>query len=236
MIFTVLKILIIGMAAIPASIIALVSAPIDRTGRTFHTMARLWSALILWMFGIKVHTKGADHLDSSKRYIYVSNHASAFDIPAVVVGIPDDIRFVLKRELTRIPIWGWALKYGHYITIDRGNARDAMKSLDEAAERMRQGASVILFAEGTRTRDGNLQPLKRGAFSLAVKAGMPVVPVTINNTFKILPRGSLRVNPADIEIVFDKPIAIEGFDGRDGEERLMKHVQDAIASNYIQPQ
>jgi 1-acyl-sn-glycerol-3-phosphate acyltransferase len=235
MIFTMVKIVVLVIAAIPISIIALLSAPIDRTGRTFHAMARLWSAMILWMFGIKVRTKGADHLDLSKHYIYVSNHASAFDIPAVVVGIPDDIRFVLKKELTRVPIWGWALKYGHYITIDRGNARDAMKSLDEAAERMRQGASVILFGEGTRTRDGNLQNLKRGAFSLAVKAGMPVVPVTINNTFKILPRGSLRVNPADIEIVFDRPISIEGFDGRDGEERLMKQVQEAIASNYIQP-
>jgi 1-acyl-sn-glycerol-3-phosphate acyltransferase len=234
MIFTSVKILLIGLAAIPFSIVALFSAPIDRTGRTFHTMARLWSSLILWMFGIKVHTKGSEHLDASKRYIYVSNHASAFDIPAVIVGIPDDIRFVLKKELTRVPIWGWALKYGHYITIDRGNARDAMKSLDEAAQRMRQGASVILFGEGTRTRDGNLQSLKRGAFSLAVKAGMPVVPVTINNTFKILPRGSLRVNPADIEIVFDEPITMEGFDGREGEERLMKQVQVAIARNYVQ--
>jgi 1-acyl-sn-glycerol-3-phosphate acyltransferase len=141
----------------------------------------------------------------------------------------------LKKELTRIPIWGWALKYGHYITIDRGNARDAIKSLDEAAMRMRNGASVILFGEGTRTRDGNLQPLKRGAFTLAVKAGKPVVPVTINNTFGILPRGSLRVRAADIEIVFDKPISVEGIEGRDGEERLMQQVQVAIARNYIQP-
>jgi len=230
-----LKILFLVIAAIPLSIIALLSAPIDRTGRTFHTMARLWSALILLMFGIKIRTKGVDLLDPSMHYIYVSNHASAFDIPAVVVGIPDDIRFVLKKELTRIPIWGWALKYGHYITIDRGNARNALKSLDEAAERMRSGASVILFGEGTRTRDGKLQPLKRGAFALAVKAGIPVVPVTINNTFKILPRGSLRVNPADIEIVFDKPIPMNGIEGREGEERLMKQVQAAIERNYLQP-
>jgi 1-acyl-sn-glycerol-3-phosphate acyltransferase len=230
-----LKILFLVIAAIPLSIIALLSAPIDRTGRTFHTMARLWSALILLMFGIKIRTKGVDLLDPSMHYIYVSNHASAFDIPAVVVGIPDDIRFVLKKELTRIPIWGWALKYGHYITIDRGNARNALKSLDEAAGRMRNGASVILFGEGTRTRDGKLQPLKRGAFALAVKAGIPVVPVTINNTFKILPRGSLRVNPADIEIVFDKPIPMNGIEGREGEERLMKQVQAAIERNYLQP-
>lgn len=233
MIFTALKIVLLVIVAIPLSLIALVSAPIDRTGRTFHSMARLWSRLILWMFGIKVRTRGADQLESAKHYIYVSNHASAFDIPAVVVGIPDDIRFVLKKELTRIPIWGWALKYGHYITIDRGNARDALKSLDEAAERMRNGASVILFGEGTRTRDGKLQPLKRGAFSLAVKAGIPIVPLTINNTFRILPRGSLRVNAADIEIVFDKPISIDGLEGREGEDRLMKQVQAAIARNYI---
>jgi 1-acyl-sn-glycerol-3-phosphate acyltransferase len=234
MIFTLLRIFFLVLAAIPLSIIALLSAPIDRTGRTFHTMARLWSTLILWMFGIKVRTKGAELLDSSRRYIYVSNHASAFDIPAVVVGIPDDIRFVLKKELTRIPIWGWALKYGHYITIDRGNARDAIKSLDEAAERMRHGASVILFGEGTRTRDGKLQPLKRGAFALAVKAGIPIVPVTINNTFKILPRGSLRVHRGDIEMVFGKPIPIDGNEGREGEERLMKQVQADIAHNYVQ--
>jgi 1-acyl-sn-glycerol-3-phosphate acyltransferase len=235
MIFTSIKIFILVLAALPLSIIALLSAPIDRTGRTFHAMARLWSALILWMFGIKVHSRGADVLDPSKHYIYVSNHASAFDIPAAIAGIPDDIRFVLKKELTRVPIWGWALRYGHYITIDRGNARDALKSLDEAANRMRNGASVILFGEGTRTKDGKLQPLKRGAFSLALKAGIPIVPVTINHTFKILPRGSLRVKPADIEIVFDKPIPIDGIQGRDGEELLMRQVQESIARNYIQP-
>lgn len=151
MILTLLKAFLIVLVAIPLSLVALVSTPIDRTGRTFHLMSRLWSMFILWMFGIKVRTKGKEHLEPENRYIYISNHASAFDIPTVVVGIPDNIRFVLKKELTRIPIWGWALKYGHYISIDRGKARDALKSLDEAAERMRKGASVILFCEGTRT-------------------------------------------------------------------------------------
>ena len=228
------KIILLIIVAIPLSIIALCSAPIDRSGRTFHLMARFWSGFILWMFGIKVHTKGSEQLDLSKHYIYVSNHASAADIPAVVVGLPDNIRFVLKKELTWIPIWGWALKYGHYITIDRGKARDAIKSLEKAAERIRNGASVILFGEGTRTRDGKLQPLKRGAFTLALKAGIPVVPVTINHTFRILPRGSLKVVPADIEIIIGKPIPIDGIEGRDGEQRLMEQVQAVIAHNYVQ--
>ena len=234
MIVTSIKILMLGIAAIPLSIIALLSTPIDRTGRTFHWTARVWSRFILWLFNIRVVSKGTDVIDPANHYVYISNHASAFDIPALIVGIPDDIRFVLKKELTRIPIWGWALKYGHYISIDRGSARDAMKSLEEAARRMRDGASVILFAEGTRTRDGKLQTFKRGAFTLAVKAGIPIIPVTINRTFGILPRGSLRVHPADIELVFEKPIPVDEFQGREGEQRLMESVREAVARNYIE--
>ncbi len=234
MILTLLKICLIWVAAMPLSVIALLSTPLDRTGRTFHWTSRMWSRFILRLFHIRVKTRGANFIDPSQRYIYISNHASAFDIPAVVVGIPDDIRFVLKKELTRIPIWGWALKYGHYIVIDRGKARDAIKSLDEAAERMRHGASVILFAEGTRTRDGKLQPFKRGAFTLAVKAGIPIIPVTINNTFKILPKGSLHVNPADIELVFGKPIPTLSIEGREGEQRLIGQVRKEIGETYIE--
>jgi 1-acyl-sn-glycerol-3-phosphate acyltransferase len=234
MILTLLKICLIWIAALPLSIIALLSTPLDRSGRTFHWTSRMWSRFILWLFHIRVKTRGADFIDRSKHYIYISNHASAIDIPAVVVGIPDDIRFVLKKELTRIPIWGWALRYGHYIAIDRSKARDAIKSLDEAAERMRNGASVILFAEGTRTRDGRLQPFKRGAFTLAAKAGIPIIPVTINNTYNILPKGSLRVNKGDIELVFGKPIPTSSIEGREGEARLIEQVRQAISETYIE--
>ncbi len=233
MIITWFKIVLVVIAAIPLSIIALFSTPIDTSGKTFHWTARVWSGFILWLFNIRVVSKGTEVIDRSRHYVYISNHASAFDIPAVVVGIPDDIRFVLKKELTRIPIWGWALKYGHYISIDRSNARDAMKSLEEAAQRMRNGASVILFAEGTRTRDGKLQPFKRGAISLAAKAGNPIIPVTINHTFAILPKGSWRVHAADIEIVFGKPIPVDDARDREGEQRLMDRVREAVAQNYI---
>jgi len=109
-----------------------------------------------------------------------------------------------------------------------------MKSLEEAAERMRTGASVILFAEGTRTRDGKLQPFKRGAFSLAVKAGVPIVPVAINNTFGILPKGSIRVRAADIVMVLEKPISTQDVEGREGEMRLISQVREAIARNYVE--
>jgi len=234
MIVTLLKGLLIVLVAVPLSVLALISIPLDRSGRSFHAVARTWSRCILWLFGIKVRVRGTEHLERTRHYIYVSNHASMFDIPAVVVGIPDDIRFVLKKELTKVPIWGWALKYGYYISIDRGRARDAAKSLEEAVERMRTGASVILFAEGTRTRDGKLQPFKRGAFSLAARSGVPIVPVAINNTFSILPKGSIRVKPADITIVLEKPVPTEGVEGREAEVKLMEKVREAIASNYVE--
>jgi 1-acyl-sn-glycerol-3-phosphate acyltransferase len=132
-----------------------------------------------------------------------------------------------------VPIWGWALRYGHFIMIDRSNPRAAMQSIDRAAETIRKGKSVLLFAEGTRTMDGRLQPFKRGAFSIAVKAGAPVVPVTINNTFKIMPKGSLNIQATDISLILDKPISTEHITDKSGEQLLMAAVQGAIENNYI---
>ncbi len=232
MITTFLKLLIVIPLTAVCSLSAIVAAFIDRSGGWFHAIGRFWSRVLLRLFGITVAAYGYEKLDHGKRYIYVSNHASMFDIPAVMVGIPDQFRIVLKKELTRIPLFGWAMSLGPYIVIDRFHAKDAIKSLDEAAERIRNGASVLLFAEGTRTTDGKLQPFKRGAFTLAVKSGVPVVPVTINNTFRILPKGSKRVRPTHIEVILDEPIETKSLEGREGEKQLMDLVHRAIAKNY----
>jgi 1-acyl-sn-glycerol-3-phosphate acyltransferase len=157
-----------------------------------------------------------------------------FDIPAVISFIPDQIRLVVKKELTRIPVWGWAMKYGGYISIDRSNPIAAARSLEAAAEKIRDGTSVLLFAEGTRTRDGKLQPFKRGAFSLAAKAGVPVIPVVINNSFRILPKGSLRVHPQDIELVIGKPISTKDVEGKNKEIALMEQVREIIARDFVE--
>lgn len=217
------------------SVVGILVALLDRSGRWYHKAARVWSKFTLWLFGIKVSTAGLEHLDPAKRYVYVSNHASMFDIPAIFVAIPDDVRIVLKKELTRVPLWGWALKVGPYISIDRFNAKDAMGSLDRALETIRQGASVLVFAEGTRSRDGRLQPFKRGAFALAARSGVPIVPVTINNSFNILPKGSLKIQPADISVVVDKPIESSGVVGKEEELRLMEQVHAVLEKNFVGP-
>lgn len=229
---TLVKIVVLLPVTFVLSVMALVVIPIDRTGRIFRLSPFLWSKSILWIFGIRLTVQGFDRLDRARSYVFVSNHASMFDIPTVVVALRGNVNIVFKKELTRVPIWGWALRYGHFIMIDRSNARDALQSIERAAHSIRRGNSVILFPEGTRTKDGKLQPFKRGAFALAVKSGVPVVPLTINGTFNIMPKGSLKIKPADISVVIDEPIAIDGLDGKSGELKLMEQVHGVIERNY----
>lgn len=233
MISTLLKIVFLFFVTFILSCIALISIPLDKSGRVFRWCAVVWSKIILKTFGIRLHIKGLENIDRTKHYVFVSNHASMFDIPAVLAGIPNEVNLVFKKELSRVPIWGWALRYGHFIMIDRSNPRDAIESLDRAAQSIRNGKSVLLFAEGTRTRDGKLQPFKRGAFTLAVKSKVPVVPVTINNTFSILPKGSLNIRPRDIEVILEHPIPTDELNGKEGEQVLMEHVHRAIEQHYI---
>ena len=155
------------------------------------------------------------------------------DIPTVMVALNGKVNIVFKKELTWVPIWGWALRYGHFIMIDRSNPRDAMASIERAAQTIRSGQSVILFPEGTRTNNGKLQPFKRGAFTLAAKSGVPVVPMTINNTFGILPKGSLNVKRADISVVLEKPIPTDRLENKADELKLMDQVHKAIEKHYI---
>jgi 1-acyl-sn-glycerol-3-phosphate acyltransferase len=230
---TLVKIILLFPVSLVISTGAFLVAPFDRNGRLFRWFPWIWSKIILWMFGIRVTVKGREHLENGKPYIFVSNHASMADIPAVMVALDGNVNIVFKKVLTHIPIWGWALRFGPFIMIDRSNPRDAIQSIERAAQSIRNGHSVIMFAEGTRTTDGKLQSFKRGAFSLAVKAKVPVVPLIINNTFGIMPKGSLDVKPADISVILEKPIYTEGLDGKNGELELMEQVHQAIEKNYI---
>jgi len=232
--FGAVRLVVAAATTMAIAVLVLISIPFDRDGTLYHKLSRTWSRSILFICGIRVRVHGLTKLDRSRNYVYVSNHASMFDIPAIVASIPDQIRIVYKRELERIPIFGWVLKWGGYIGIDRGRTSEAMKSLDEAASKIRNGASVLLYAEGTRTLDGRLQPFKRGAFNLAVKAAVPVVPLTINGSFRILRKHSVSLHPGEVEIVFDTPIPIEGRSGKDVERKLMEQVHAAIARNYVE--
>ena len=224
-----------ALISIASAIAELLLIWVDRKrGRVFHAIARTWARTVLNVCSVHVTVRGLEKVDLSRNYVYVSNHASMFDIPVILAGIPDQIRIIYKKELDIIPFFGWGLRYGSYIGIDRGRGSRAVRSLDEAVEKIRHGASVLMYAEGTRTLDGKLQPFKRGAFNLALKAGIPVVPLTVNGSFSILPKHSVSVRPGIVELVLDSPIPVPEGEGKDAEMQLMRDVHAVIARHYIE--
>jgi len=233
LLLTIAKLIFLFPVSLFFSILAFGSIPFDKKGDFFRWCPWMWSRCILWTFGIKVNVKGFENIDLNQPYIFVSNHASMADIPTVLVALNGRVNIIFKKELTWVPIWGWALRYGPFIMIDRSNPRNAMVSIERAAQTIRSGQSVILFPEGTRTNDGKLQSFKRGAFTLAAKSGVPVVPMIINNTFAIMPKGSLIVKSADIAVVLEKPIPVDGLEDKADEIKLMDQVHKAIEKNYI---
>lgn len=233
MIISLFKIVLIVLYTAIVSSLEFFTIPFNRTGKMYHALAKLHSRGTLAIAGVRLVVEGLDRVDFSRSYVYVSNHASLFDIPAVLAGIPDQIRIIYKKELEKLPIFGWALKYGKtYIAIDRGKGHNAIQSLEAAAEKIRTGASVILFAEGTRTSDGKLQPFKRGPFNLAVRSGVPIVPVTINGSYRILPKKSLRIRPGTVTLVLGRPIEPAPKNGKQSEFQLSDQVHRAIEQYY----
>ncbi len=232
MIISLLKILFAVLFSGFVATLELLITPFHRTGKLFHALAKFWARWILKVCGVKVVLEGSDHVDFTRSYIYVSNHLSQFDIPAVLSSIPDQIRIVYKKELEKIPIFGWGLKYGKtYIGINRGKGQDAIQSLEEAANKIRTGASVLLFGEGTRSPDGKLKQFKRGPFNLAIRAGVPIVPVTINGSFNILPKKSFRIRPGTITLILSDPIEPPRGDGKETELILRDKVHSTIYKN-----
>ena len=232
MIISLIKIVISILFTGIMAIAALLTAPFTKKGNFYHGIAKNWGRGILAICGVRLKVGGAKLLDPTRNYVYIANHASQFDIPAILAGIPDQIRIVYKKELEKIPIFGWALKFNKtYISVDRKHGQRAKQSLEEAASKIRSSASVILFAEGTRSPDGKLQPFKRGPFNLAIHAGVPVVPVTINGSYAILPKHSSRIRPGTISITISDPIYPKGGTGKNTELELRDKVHDAILKN-----
>ncbi|HTR82179.1 MAG TPA: lysophospholipid acyltransferase family protein [Bacteroidota bacterium] len=228
---TIARIVVILLVGAILSTVALLGILVEKDGRIYFWSGSIWSKFALKVCGVNVRVRGLELIEPHVAYIYVTNHASMFDIPAMMSVFPR-ARIMFKKELSYVPLWGWALRWGHHIMVDRSKGGEAMKSIDRAVEAARAGGSIILFAEGTRTRDGKLLPFKRGAFSLAAKSGVPVVPIAINGSFKILPKSSLDIRPSPIEIVIEKPIETSHTHSREQEVDLMNRVREIIERNY----
>ena len=193
MIRTAIIILYFLPATAVLSIIAIIVAFFSRTGNPVHIIARIWSKSILFVSGIEVDVKGLANIDPGKSYIYMANHRSNFDIPVLLSCLPIQFRWLAKAELFKIPIFGRAMSGAGYVKIDRSNRESAFRSIDEVVAKMKNGVSVMIFPEGTRSRDGKIRPFKKGGFIMAVDAGVPIVPVILQGTRSIMEKSSLKI-------------------------------------------
>lgn len=224
-VWTVVQVIVWSIVfAVPAFLGSLV----ERRGYAAHFCARLWAHMILFCSGVRVQIMGRENLDPDGAYVFMSNHESALDIPILIRSLPFQVRMMAKKELFRIPIFGWALALGGYIKVDRTNTERAIASLREAARRIpRQGVSVVVFPEGTRSPTGRLRRFKKGGFAFAMDTGYPVVPVTIRGSRARIPKGALAIRPGRVEVIIDPPIPTEPYN-RETRSQLVETTRDII--------
>lgn len=224
-----IKIALIALASAIYSIRAIVNSRMIPDGSGFYELSRKWSRLVLKLLGVKLNVVIAGNIPKDSA-IYASNHSSLADIPALLSAIPDDIRIIYKKELEKIPLFGTCLRLSPFIAIERENARNAMGSIDKAVDSVKNGVSVVVFPEGTRSKDGALGEFKRGAFMLASRSGKPIVPVSISGASRIVPAGSFQLHSGTIDIVIHNPVQYELPLSKKDELELMSNVRSEIAS------
>jgi 1-acyl-sn-glycerol-3-phosphate acyltransferase len=213
------------------AVMVIVLSFIKAGGDSVHKVGRIWAKCILAISDIKVTVKGLSYLKPGRSYIYMPNHMSNFDIPVLQAYLPVQFRWLAKAELYKIPIFGRAMKSAGYISIDRSDRRSAIESLNQAANIIRNGVSVIIFPEGTRSRTHNIQPFKKGGFFLAVDSGVSVVPIIIHGTDQIMPTKKISINPGNVTLEITKPIRSSNYT-RKTKDSLIKKVRNVILESY----
>jgi 1-acyl-sn-glycerol-3-phosphate acyltransferase len=215
------------VVTVPAATATIVVASLRGNVPLVEKIITAWAKGILWGAGIELAAKNTELLDPNQRYILVANHYSYFDIPCVFVAIPQPIRFMAKVSLFKIPIFGWAIGRSGFIPIDRKNRRTAVKSFDMAGERIRKGNTIVVFPEEGRSRERQMRPFQRGGFLLALKSGLPIVPIAIDGTYDVFRVGARRVTPGRVTVTVTHPIETAGMSVRD-KERLAEEARNRI--------
>ena len=226
MLFIALLTLVIGL---PAILLGLLVPGQNRKGKIFRWVTKSYSRALMPVFGVTLETRGLSRVDLDKPYVFMSNHVSHVDSLALAISIPHPLHWVFKKELSKIPVFGWVLLSLGQIMVDRADASQAREALTSAASGLTGNNSVLIYPEGTRSKDGNLQPLKKGGFHIAVRAGLPIVPVRVSGSHDIVPSGSLAVRPGHVVVELFDPIPTEGKADADI-PRLMVQVRDALLS------
>lgn len=201
---------------------SMIASLFDPSGNWQHRAARGWGRILLSISFMRVRIRGLENLDPRANYVFVANHSSYMDIPALLARIPFQFRFFAKKGLYKIPFLGWHLHRAGHLPVDRSNARNSLKSMSEGARIVAErGVSVLLFPEGGRTKVG-LREFKEGAAYIAIKAGVPVVPVAIAGLRELLPMGSIHLRKGEAVVRVGQPIPTAGMKSGDREELTRK--------------
>jgi 1-acyl-sn-glycerol-3-phosphate acyltransferase len=219
----------VALATIAGSLMAFLVRIFDRSGDRVLDLARLWSRSVLWFAGIKVTVEWRGKLEPGRPYVFMANHVSAIDIWALFYALPVRVRMIAKKQLASIPIFGWAMWCGRFIFVDRANAAAARRSIEEAGRRIRSGDCVLLFPEGTRSRDGKLGAFKKGGFHLAITAGVPIVPMAVLGARELMPAGSLLVRPGHVHVIIGEPVSTQGLTD-DDRNQLVDDVRAKVSA------
>ncbi len=215
------------------SVLAIISGLISPYSERTNAVVRGWAGLVLKIAGIKLDVHGLEHLQPGQPYIFMSNHQSTFDIMSCLATIPGTARFIAKQELFRVPVFAQGMRAVGMIPIDRGNSKKARASLDKAIVEIKQGVSVIIFPEGTRSKDGRIQPFKKGGFVLALKGGIPIVPMVISGAMQIMRKKSMFLDKGTIRLEFLPPVDTTQYDYNQ-RNQLLETIRAQIMERYEQ--
>jgi len=219
------------IALLILGIVIFITYPFDRRGKVIHHYGRLWGKIALLVNRVKVRVEGIEHLKGEGPYIFMSNHQGTYDIFALLCHLPFQFRWLAKKELFSIPFFGWVMAAAGYVSVDREGTRKTVEAMNEAAQKIREGMSVVIFPEGSRSPDGSIQPFKKGGFTLAIKSKVPIIPISIIGSREIMPKGKLTVTSGEIRIRIDHPIETQNCSLKD-RKFLMEKVRQTISKNF----
>ncbi|MFH0975181.1 MAG: lysophospholipid acyltransferase family protein [Spirochaetota bacterium] len=189
-----------------SAVLSIPSAIIDRSGYFGHLFAKMGGRLILFFAGVKVTCKGIENIDKSRTQVFAANHLSNLDVPLLYSIIPVQVGWLARKRLFKLPFLGWLMRANKFIPVEEGEGRKVIESLNSAVKKVRGGTRIVIFPEGTRSMDGELQPFKKLLFRLCLKTGVPIVPIYIKGTNDAMKRGSLLINPCKVYARIGKEI------------------------------
>jgi 1-acyl-sn-glycerol-3-phosphate acyltransferase len=213
-----------------ATLLSLLGLP-----RAAYVPVRAWAWILLASTGVRYRAHGLDNVPSSGSYVVICNHCSHLDGPTIALALPHPVYFVIKKELAKIPLWGLAARKLGFIAVDRSNSAEARAEMARAVATVRDGRRVLVFAEGTRSPDGHLQPFKKGGFHLAIDAQVPILPVTVNGSHALFPKAGTAVRPGTLDVIVGTSIPTSGLGKENVDELRATARQEILAARRQDP-